>query len=118
MFGMIYRGILSLTQLTLYNREYFFVDNDYYFETTYFLFLIFRFFRTGINKLIYTPSINYYMDSITFLFTIGAVVEIVAELIFLLIVIFLFMIKINFIYKRLLEITDIIKIYKDDHLLI
>ena len=118
MFGMIYRGILSLTQLTLYNREYFFVDNDYYFETTYFLFLIFRFFRTGINKLLYTPSINYYMDSITFLFTIGAVVEIVAELIFLLIVIFLFMIKINFIYKRLLEITDIIKIYKDDHLLI
>ena len=117
-FGLIYRGVMSLTQISDENREYFFLENEYYFETTYYLFLIYRVFRTGINKFIYIPSIDYYMKIISLLFTIGAIVEIIIEIIFLLIVIFMFMIKINFFYKRLIEVTDIIKIHKDEHILI
>ena len=117
-FGLIYRGVMSLTQLTDENREYFFLENEYYFETTYYLFLIYRVFRTGINKFIYIPAIDYYMKVISLLFTIGAIVEIIIEIIFLLIVIFMFMIKINFFYKRLLEVTDIIKIHKDEHIIV
>ncbi len=117
-FGLIYRGAMSLTQISDQNRESFFLENDYYFETTYYLFLIYHLFRAAINKFIYNPSIDYYMKIISLLFTIGAIIEIIIEIIFLLIVIFMFMIKINFFYKRLLEVTDIIKIHKDEHIII
>ena len=117
-FSLIYKGVMAITQINNDNREYFLVESDYYYDSFYYLYMIFRIYRTGINKLIYTPSIDYYFNYMSFLLTAEAFIEILLEIFLLISVIFMFVIKINFVYKRLLAITDIIKITRDDNILV
>ena len=112
-FGLIYRGMMSIENMTNDNREIFFTNNTYYFDSAYYNNLLIRLFRTGINKLIFTPTINYYMDQITLLFTMNAVIEFIFEISFLIIVMFLLFFRVNNFYKKMLRVIKIIKICKD-----
>ena len=114
-FGNIYRGLLSLIELNEDNREYFLTNNIYYFESCYYNNMFIRIFRSGINNLIFTPSINFYMDNITLIFTASAIVEFVFEITFLLIVMFLFVFRINKIYKKLLRVSKVVKVCKSNN---
>ena len=114
-FGYIYRGLLSLIELNEDNREYFFTENTYYFDSCYYNNLLIRIFRTGINNLIFSPTINYYMDNITLMFTASAIVEFVFEITFLLIIMFLFVFRINKIYKKLLRVSKVVKVCKSNN---
>ena len=113
-FGYIYRGLLSLIELNEDNRELFFTNNTYYFDSCYYNNLLIRIFRSSINNLIFTPSINYYMDNITLIFTASAIVEFLFEITFLLIVMFLFVFRINKIYKKLLRVSKVVKVCKSN----
>ena len=117
-FSLIYKGIMSNTQITDENREYFLTKSSYYYDSLYYLLMIFRIYRTGVNKIIYTPSLNDYFKKISFLLTIETITDIILEIALLFCVIFMFVVKINFLYKRLLAITNIIKITKDDNFVI
>ena len=114
-FGFIYRGLLSLSELNEDNREIFFTNNTYYFESCYYNNFLLRIFRSGINNLIFTPSIHYFMDCITVVFSSSAIVEFVFEITFLLVVMFLFVFRINKIYKKLLRISKVVKVCKNNH---
>ena len=114
-FGFIYRGLLSLSELNEDNREIFFTNNTYYFESCYYNNFLLRIFRSGINNLIFTPSIHYFMDCITIVFSSSAIVEFVFEITFLLVVMFLFVFRINKIYKKLLRISKVVKVCKSNH---
>ena len=112
-FGLIYRGMMSIENLTNDNREIFFTNNTYYFDSAYYNNLLIRLFRTGINKLIFNPTIDYYMNQITLIFTMNAVVEFIFEISFLIIVMFLLFFRVNNFYKKMLRVIKIIKICKD-----
>ena len=112
-FGLIYRGMMSIENLTNDNREIFFTNNTYYFDSAYYNNLLIRLFRTGINKLIFNPTIDYYMNQITLIFTMNAVVEFIFEISFLIIVMFLLFFRVNNFYKKMLRVVKIIKICKD-----
>ena len=112
-FSLIYRGMMSIENINNENRELFLTNITFYFDSAYYNNLLIRMFRTGVNKLIFTPSINYYMNQITLLFIMSAVVEFIFEVTFLLVVMFLFVFKINKLYKKMLRVSKIIKIFKD-----
>ena len=112
-FGLIYRGMMSIENLTNDNREIFFTNNTYYFDSAYYNNLLIRLFRTGINKLIFNPTIDYYMNQITLIFTMNAVVEFIFEISFLIIVMFLLFFRVNNFYKKMLRVVKIIRICKD-----
>ena len=117
-FSLIYKGIMSNTQINDKNREYFLTESSYYYDYLYYLLMIFRIYRTGVNKIQYIPSLDYYMKKISYILTIETITDIILEITLLFCVIFMFVVKINFVYKRLLAITDIIKISKDDNFFI
>ena len=114
-FSLIYKGIMSNTQINDKNREYFLTESSYYYDSLYYLLMIFRIYRTGVNKIQYIPSLDYYMKKISYILTIETITDIILEITLLFCVIFMFVVKINFVYKRLLAITDIIKISKEDN---
>ena len=113
-FGLIYRGMMSISQLTNENRESFFLNDDFY-ESSYFNYLFFKPLRSQINEQIFIPSITYFMNQITILFIINSVIEFFYEFLFLIIVIFMLVIRLNNLYKKILGITKIIKINPDDN---
>ena len=113
-FGLIYRGMMSVSQLTNENRENFFLNDDFY-ETTYFNYLFFKPMRSQINEQMFNPSIKYYMNQITILFAINSIIEFIYEFLFLIIVVFMLVIRLNNLYKKILGITKIIKINPDDN---
>jgi hypothetical protein len=76
-FSLIYKGIMSNTQITDENREYFLTKSSYYYDSLYYLLMIFRIYRTGVNKIIYTPSLNDYFKKISFLLTIETITDII-----------------------------------------
>ena len=115
-FGLIYRGMMSVTKLTENNREKFFLSNDFY-ESAYFNYLFFKPMRIQITKTIFIPSIDYFMDQITLLFTLNSIVEFIYEILFLIVVVFMLVIRINKLYKKILSVTKIIKINPEDHTL-
>ena len=115
-FGLIYRGMMSVTKLTENNREKFFLSNDFY-ESAYFNYLFFKPMRIEITKTIFIPSIDYFMDQITLLFTLNSIVEFIYEILFLIVVVFMLVIRINKLYKKILSVTKIIKINPEDHTL-
>ena len=93
--------------------KFFFTNNTYYFDSAYYNNLLIRLFRTGINKLIFNPTIDYYMNQITLIFTMNAVVEFIFEISFLIIVMFLLFFRVNNFYKKMLRVVKIIRICKD-----
>ncbi len=115
-FGLIYRGMMSVTKLTENNREKFFLSDDFY-ESAYFNYLFFKPMRIQITKTIFIPSIDYFMDQITLLFTLNSIVEFIYEILFLIVVVFMLVIRINKLYKKILSVTKIIKINPEDHTL-
>ena len=113
-FGLIYRGMMSVSQLNNENRESFFLNDDFY-ESTYFNYLFFKPMRSQINEIMFNPSITYFMNQITILFVVNSAVEFFYEFLFLIIVVFMFVIRLNKLYKKILGITKIIKINPDDN---
>ena len=55
------------------------------------------------------------MDNITLMFTASAIVEFVFEITFLLIIMFLFVFRINKIYKKLLRVSKVVKVCKSNN---
>ena len=107
---------MSVTKLTENNREKFFLSSDFY-ESAYFNYLFFKPMRNEITKTIFIPSINYFMNQITLLFTLNSIVEFIYEILFLIVVVFMLVIRINKLYKKILSVTKIIKINPEDHTL-
>jgi hypothetical protein len=71
--------------------------------------------RSQINEQMFNPSIKYYMNQITILFAINSIIEFIYEFLFLIIVVFMLVIRLNNLYKKILGITKIIKINPDDN---